>query len=213
MTSMDVGWFRTLRLRWPQFEIMLLNCVAVTIALYGEILFDKFGTDQWQLTGIILETRRVVLIEMLLQRQDLFLHPVTSMYYIAPCRWNKKPQLRLMASAGFYNRFWTYLSDGSVFIMCSLVCLFIPWCFLERPAMLASTFWNQSSFWAFLTTNAAFALVLNFVSLLMIQRTSALRYWVALVVKDWMLVALLPKKTIFDKVSYTIGNNTSLHCG
>jgi hypothetical protein len=72
--------------RCDVFLNMLLVSVGVVISSYGEIHFNVVGTA-YQVTGIFAEALRLVLTQVLLQKKGLTLNPVTSLYYIAPCRY------------------------------------------------------------------------------------------------------------------------------
>ena len=72
--------------RCDVFSNMLLVSVGVVISSYGEIHFNVVGTA-YQVTGIFAEALRLVLTQVLLQKKGLTLNPVTSLYYIAPCRY------------------------------------------------------------------------------------------------------------------------------
>lgn len=65
---------------------MLLVSVGVVVSSYGEIHFNVVGTV-YQVTGIFAEALRLVLTQVLLQKKGLTLNPITSLYYIAPCRY------------------------------------------------------------------------------------------------------------------------------
>jgi hypothetical protein len=73
------------KLRCDLFLNMLLVSVGVVVSSYGEIHFNVIGT-MYQVTGIFAEALRLVLTQVLLQKKGLTLNPVTSLYYIAPCR-------------------------------------------------------------------------------------------------------------------------------
>lgn len=72
--------------RLDVFLNMLLVSVGVVISSYGEIHFKVVGT-LYQVTGIFAEALRLVLTQVLLQKKGLTLNPITSLYYIAPCRY------------------------------------------------------------------------------------------------------------------------------
>ena len=72
--------------RCDVFLNMVLVSVGVVISSYGEIHFNIVGTV-YQVTGIFAEALRLVLTQVLLQKKGLTLNPVTSLYYIAPCRY------------------------------------------------------------------------------------------------------------------------------
>jgi len=65
---------------------MVLVSIGVVISSYGEIHFNVIGTI-YQVTGIVAEALRLVLTQVLLQKKGLTLNPITSLYYIAPCRY------------------------------------------------------------------------------------------------------------------------------
>ena len=73
------------KLRWDVFVNMLLVSIRVVVSLYGEIHFNVVGTV-YQVMGIFAEALRLVLTQVLLQKKGLTLNPITSLYYIAPCR-------------------------------------------------------------------------------------------------------------------------------
>lgn len=72
--------------RCDVFLNMVLVSVGVVISSYGEIHFNIVGTV-YQVTGIFAEALRLVLTQVLLQKKGLTLNPITSLYYIAPCRY------------------------------------------------------------------------------------------------------------------------------
>ena len=74
------------KLRCDVFLNMQLVSVGVVISSYGEIHFNVVGT-LYQVTGIFAEALRLVLTQVLLQKKGLTLNPITSLYYIAPCRY------------------------------------------------------------------------------------------------------------------------------
>ena len=76
------------KLRWDLFLNMVLVSVGVVVSSYGEIHFNVIGT-LYQVTGIFAEALRLVLTQVLLQKKGLTLNPITSLYYIAPCRYLK----------------------------------------------------------------------------------------------------------------------------
>lgn len=75
------------KLRWDIFSNMVLVSIGVVVSSYGEIHFNVVGTV-YQVTGIIAEALRLVLTQVLLQKKGLTLNPITSLYYIAPCRYS-----------------------------------------------------------------------------------------------------------------------------
>lgn len=74
------------KLRCDLFLNMLLVSIGVVVSSYGEIHFNIVGTV-YQVTGIFAEALRLVLTQVLLQKKGLTLNPITSLYYIAPCRY------------------------------------------------------------------------------------------------------------------------------
>lgn len=74
--------------RCDVFLNMVLVSVGVVVSSYGEIHFNIIGT-LYQVTGIFAEALRLVLTQVLLQKKGLTLNPITSLYYIAPCRYIK----------------------------------------------------------------------------------------------------------------------------
>lgn len=74
------------KLRCDVFFNMVLVSVGVVVSSYGEIHFNVIGTV-YQVTGIFAEALRLVLTQVLLQKKGLTLNPITSLYYIAPCRY------------------------------------------------------------------------------------------------------------------------------
>jgi len=59
--------------------------VGVAIAAYGEAKFDSWGV-LLQLGAVVFEATRLVLIQILLTSKGATLNPITSLYYVAPCR-------------------------------------------------------------------------------------------------------------------------------
>ena len=74
------------KLRCDVFLNMVLVSVGVVISSYGEIHFNVLGTG-YQVMGMFGEALRLVLTQVLLQKKGLTLNPITSLYYIAPCRY------------------------------------------------------------------------------------------------------------------------------
>lgn len=75
------------KLRCDVLLNMFLVSIGVVISSYGEIHFNIVGTV-YQVTGIFAEALRLVLTQVLLQKKGLTLNPITSLYYIAPCRYS-----------------------------------------------------------------------------------------------------------------------------
>lgn len=63
--------------------IMSVVCVGTTIASFGEINFVLIGF-LFQAASLATESTRIVLVQILLQRQGLKLNPLTTLYYLAP---------------------------------------------------------------------------------------------------------------------------------
>ncbi|XP_062143439.1 probable sugar phosphate/phosphate translocator At1g48230 isoform X2 [Alnus glutinosa] len=73
------------KLKYDVFLNMVLVSVGVVVSSYGEIHFNVLGTT-YQVMGMFGEALRLVLTQVLLQKKGLTLNPITSLYYIAPCR-------------------------------------------------------------------------------------------------------------------------------
>ena len=73
------------RHRTDIFFIMVWISAGVAIASYGEIHFHPLGAT-YQVAGICAEALRLVLTQTLLQKKGLSLNPITTLYYVAPCR-------------------------------------------------------------------------------------------------------------------------------
>lgn len=67
----------------------MLISAGVVIASVGEVQFNITGVI-FQISGIMAEALRLVLTQVLLQKKGLSLNPITSLYYIAPCRYADK---------------------------------------------------------------------------------------------------------------------------
>lgn len=76
--------FGTDRFNWPTFLNLVLVTLGVAIASHGEINFNMIGVA-YQLSGIVTESVRLVLVQILLQARGLKLNPITTLYYVAPC--------------------------------------------------------------------------------------------------------------------------------
>lgn len=74
------------KLKYDVFLNMVLVSVGVVVSSYGEIHFNVLGTA-YQVMGMFGEALRLVLTQVLLQKKGLTLNPITSLYYIAPCRY------------------------------------------------------------------------------------------------------------------------------
>lgn len=105
------------KLRCDVFLNMLLVSVGVVISSYGEIHFNVVGT-LYQVTGIVAESLRLVLTQVLLQKKGLTLNPITSLYYIAPCSfvflfvpWYLLEKPEMQVSQIQFN-FWIFFSNA-----------------------------------------------------------------------------------------------------
>jgi hypothetical protein len=76
--------FGTERFNWPTFLNMILVTIGVAVASFGEINFNMTGV-LFQLSSIVTESIRLVLVQILLQSRGLKLNPITTLYYVAPC--------------------------------------------------------------------------------------------------------------------------------
>ncbi len=203
------------------FLNMVLVSIGVAISSYGEIHFNLAGTA-FQVAGILAEALRLVLTQILLQKKGLTLNPLTSLYYIAPCRYTILCLFRQSYNTISFEvmlNFWNRISEGRkanvwwthVFVtFCSFLFLSIPWILLEKPEMNQATTKLNFDFWVFFT-NALCALVLNFSVFLVIGRTGALTVRVAGVLKDWILIAL--STLIFPDSKLTVLNITGYGIG
>ena len=63
---------------------MISISVGVGIAAYGEARFDIWGVIL-QLSAVVFEATRLVMIQILLTSKGISLNPITSLYYVAPC--------------------------------------------------------------------------------------------------------------------------------
>lgn len=75
--------FRVDTFSWTKVAIMAIVCVGTAIASYGEINFVLIGFI-FQACSLGTESTRIVLVQVLLQRQGLKLNPLTTLYYVAP---------------------------------------------------------------------------------------------------------------------------------
>ncbi|KAJ0744526.1 putative sugar phosphate transporter domain-containing protein [Helianthus annuus] len=161
--------------------IMSVISFGVLVASYGEININWIGVV-YQMGGVVGEALRLIFMEILVKRKGVKLNPISMMFYVSPCRQNL----------------------GS---LCSAVCLFVPWIFLEMPKMES---WSFQPF--VLTLNSLCTFALNLSVFLVIQHTSALTIRVAGVVKDWVVVLLSAilfadtKLSLVNLIGYAIGN-------
>jgi hypothetical protein len=87
---------------------------SLTISSYGEIHFNLAGTA-FQVAGILAEALRLVLTQILLQKKGLTLNPLTSLYYIAPCRYTILCLFRQSYNTISFEvmlNFWNRISEG-----------------------------------------------------------------------------------------------------
>mmetsp|Transcript_23992 Transcript_23992/g.66668 ORF Transcript_23992/g.66668 Transcript_23992/m.66668 type:complete len:346 (+) Transcript_23992:185-1222(+) len=68
----------------PKLANMFFVGLGVVIASAGEIEFVAVGVV-FQLCSMVMESCRLTLVQILLQRRGLKLNPVTTLYYVAPC--------------------------------------------------------------------------------------------------------------------------------
>lgn len=76
--------FGTEKFNWPTLLNMILVTIGVAIASYGELNFNMVGV-MYQMSSIVSESIRLVLVQILLQSRGLKLNPITTLYYVAPC--------------------------------------------------------------------------------------------------------------------------------
>jgi hypothetical protein len=96
------------------FLNMVLVSIGVAISSYGEIHFNLAGTA-FQVAGILAEALRLVLTQILLQKKGLTLNPLTSLYYIAPCRYTILCLFRQSYNTISFEvmlNFWNRISEG-----------------------------------------------------------------------------------------------------
>lgn len=93
--------FKTDKFNWNTMSNMILVTVGVAIASFGEINFNVIGV-MFQLSSIITESIRLVLVQILLQSRGLKLNPITTLYYVAPCCF------------GFLFVPWLFLEAGAI---------------------------------------------------------------------------------------------------
>ena len=62
---------------------MLLIAVGVAIAAYGELNFVTIGVVQ-QLSALVFEATRLMLVQVLMNSQGYTLNPIQSLYYVSP---------------------------------------------------------------------------------------------------------------------------------
>lgn len=71
-------------------------------------------------------------------------------------------------------------------VLCSALCLFVPWIVLEKPKLDAAVQWHFDPL--IMTLNALCTFALNVSVFLVISHTSALTIRIAGVIKDWVVV-------------------------
>ncbi len=199
-----------------QQHLVPRDLLAVPVATF--LMAILCGTDKPRCDFFL----NMVLTQILLQKKGLTLNPLTSLYYIAPCRYTVLRLFRQSYNMISLKLFWTSGTGSAkggkaniwwthVFVaFCSFLFLSIPWILLEKPEMNQATTKLNFDFWVFFT-NALCALVLNFSVFLVIGRTGALTVRVAGVLKDWILIALSTlifpdsKLTVLNVTGYGIG--------
>ena len=62
---------------------MVIIAIGVAIAAYGELNFDTLGVTQ-QLSALLFEAVRLMLVQILITRQGMAMNPLQSLYYVSP---------------------------------------------------------------------------------------------------------------------------------
>ena len=62
---------------------MVVIAIGVAIAAYGELNFDTLGVTQ-QLSALLFEAVRLMLVQILITRQGMAMNPLQSLYYVSP---------------------------------------------------------------------------------------------------------------------------------
>jgi len=62
---------------------MFVIAIGVGIAAYGELNFDTLGVTQ-QLSALLFEAVRLMLVQILITRQGMAMNPLQSLYYVSP---------------------------------------------------------------------------------------------------------------------------------
>jgi len=62
---------------------MIVIAIGVAIAAYGELNFDVLGVTQ-QLSALVFEAVRLMLVQVLITRQGMTMNPLQSLYYVSP---------------------------------------------------------------------------------------------------------------------------------
>ncbi|KAI3679198.1 hypothetical protein L2E82_51571 [Cichorium intybus] len=173
--------------------IMSVISFGVLVASYGEININWVGVV-YQMGGVVGEALRLIFMEILVKRKGVRLNPISMMYYVSPCRHvpitSKATKCANCLCFSSHCHICLYLEkfcpcEQNLGSLCSAVCLFVPWIFLEMPKMESWSF--RPSVLAF---NSICTFALNLSVFLVIQHTSALTIRVAGVVKDWVVVLL-----------------------
>ena len=76
----------TLRVEPPNLKTLgnvSFIVIGVILASFGEIMFDLTGFI-YQVTGVMFEATRLVMIQMILSSPDFKMDPLVSLYYYAP---------------------------------------------------------------------------------------------------------------------------------
>ncbi len=68
---------------WSSFGIVLTIAAGVAMASHGEVDFSVFGVV-CMFSGMICEAIRLTMVQLLLQREDLNMNVMSSLYYIMP---------------------------------------------------------------------------------------------------------------------------------
>lgn len=76
--------FGTEKFTWGSFWNLVLVTIGVAIASFGELNFNIVGV-MYQMSSLVSESIRLVLVQILLQSRGLKLNPITTLYYVAPC--------------------------------------------------------------------------------------------------------------------------------
>jgi drug/metabolite transporter (DMT)-like permease len=89
--------FRIDRLHWDKMINVAIISLGVMIASFGEIQFDWLGFI-YQILGIIFESLRLVMINVLLAGKEFKMGPLTSLYYYAPVNFSGLTDIGLCTS-------------------------------------------------------------------------------------------------------------------
>lgn len=74
-------------LTWRMLGIMCVISGGVLVASLGELRFSWAGVV-YQLLGVVGESARLILAELLLKKRGLAMDPLSMMYYVGPARYN-----------------------------------------------------------------------------------------------------------------------------